>query len=172
MYCTPACVAFWNGWLKGAVIDEQWQYDEEPPILNVVQIVALNVVFGFGLLVTLRLGGASWGASIGVAWIGGAVLTFATAAVFALIWGRRRTSASAPRMMQQEGPKLVDHAITDAVQLWEADGLTEMEFALDSVVENSAIKPKPASPADTRRMWIEDAEADAALPERRLRKDR
>lgn len=141
-------------------MDEHAEFDEDRPVLNVVQIVVLNVFFCIGLLVTLRLDGLSWGASIGLAWIGGAVLTFATAAVVVFLHERTQRNVPETDGVRHEGPELVDDAITDALQVWEVDRLAEMEFSLNRAMSQPLTKSKPLSTDAMARMWDDDAKAD------------
>jgi len=143
-------------------MNEHTQIDEEPPVLNVIQIVALNFCFCIGLLVTLRLKELSWGASIGLAWIGGALLTAATAVAFVVIRGRINKSGPVQQRVIPTGPELVAPIITDALQVWDADRMAEMQFSLDHAVINPQATSKPASTVATVRLWVDDARAESA----------
>ncbi|MEE4187221.1 MAG: hypothetical protein V2I76_02075, partial [Roseobacter sp.] len=59
------------------------------PALNVVQIVALNLVAFVGLALVLRGQGMSWGWALGTSWLGAAVITFAAACVMVALLSRR-----------------------------------------------------------------------------------
>ena len=142
-------------------MDEHARHKEDPPVLNVVQIVALNTIFCIGLLVTLRLQGLSWGASIGRAWIGGAVLTAATAVTLVVVQARSDKSGSVSEGLRHTGPELVDPEIAGTLQVWEADRLAEIEFSLDHAVQDQASKSKPVTPVAMARMWDDDAKADS-----------
>lgn len=145
---------------------------DDGQVLNIVQLVLINFVFFVGLVVYLRVNGTSWGASVGLAWIGGAAITCATAVVFEFLFRPKTGKAYPPQIRQKISPDLVDPLITDAVRVWEEDRLAEKSFAIGHAVSDPSRKPRRAGMVTMQRMWNEDAEADAVVPERPVRPDR
>ena len=88
------------------------------PVVNMLQVVALDIVLTLGLLVALKLAGAGWLLATFAAWIGGCLLTLA--AVFTIyklaLISERRSHRAAAR-------------VAEAIKVWETDRLMELGSA-------------------------------------------
>lgn len=97
-------------------------FSDDTKFLNVLQVVALDMVASIGLFVVGLSSGLSWPMALLLAWIGGVFLTIAGLGCVYLYMLRGDSCSVA-----QCGPALVPRNITDPLQLWETDRLLELE---------------------------------------------
>ena len=131
-------------------------------LFNLVQIVVLDVALTVTLAAALKLLGASWLVTIAGAWIGGCLLTLS--AVFTTYFVRNRHEARQNGLSQStfeaDAPALVPTNIQDPVQLWDADRLMELDFAVAHKASDPLRRPRRQSQIAMVPMWEDSADTD------------